>query len=195
MSVRKSNYHFASLLNLPLPSSLLPLLPRQPLLNFLLLLEEVRSSPSFVEEDFRLPAENCEAFRAIGEGQGPFPLISLYLLRHAAQPRAHHSADVWPPSRCALFICVVVYRFLPPYLPVFCLLPAIKHAVEFANLRLPPRCLERGSLVASSLETQLRCFQNFISDFSNVSKSVVSGSGVYGVLLRVKLPGQHAWEY
>lgn len=93
--------------------SLLPLLPRQPLLNFLLLLEEVRSSPSFVEEDFRLPAENCEAFRAIGEGQGPFPLISLYLPRHAAQPRAHHSADVWPSSCRALFICVVVYCFPP----------------------------------------------------------------------------------
>lgn len=107
---------------------LLPL-PRQPLLNFLLLLEEVRSSPSFVEEDFRPPAENCEAFRAIGEGQGPFPLISLYLLRHAAQPRAHHSADVWPPSRRALFICAVVYS--PPPLALFSLLPAIKHAVEF----------------------------------------------------------------
>lgn len=39
----------------PPPSSPTPL--RQPLLNFLLLLEEVRSSPSFVEEDFRPPAE------------------------------------------------------------------------------------------------------------------------------------------
>lgn len=62
MSVPKSNYHFLSL-NLPFFVNLS---------STSYALGRGQRQPFICGGGFSSPAENCQAFRAIGEGQGPF---------------------------------------------------------------------------------------------------------------------------
>lgn len=100
MSVRKSNYHFASLwVFLFLSTSLkLPAL-----------LEEVRRSPSFVEEDFRLLwkiARHLELSERVRDLSFNFPLSSLPCCTTPS------TSQCWCLA-CLYAYCLFVYLFFP----------------------------------------------------------------------------------
>lgn len=100
MSVRKSNYHFASLwVGFFLSTSLkLPAL-----------LEEVRRSPSFVEEDFRLLwkiARHLELSERVRDLSFNFPLSSLPCCTTPSTSQCGCLA-------CLYACCLFVYLFFP----------------------------------------------------------------------------------
>lgn len=101
MSVRKSNYHFASLWVLLFFLSTSLKLPA--------LLEEVRRSPSFVEEDFRLLwkiARHLELSERVRDLSFNFPLSSLPCCTTSS------TSQCWCLA-CLYACCLFVYLFFP----------------------------------------------------------------------------------
>lgn len=76
----------------------------QPLLNFLRSWKRSDAALHLWRRIF-VSCGKLQGIQSYRRGSGTSPLISLYLLYHAARPQAHHSADVWPVSMHAVYLC------------------------------------------------------------------------------------------